>query len=121
LELAKISRLVQVRGISENANIFRNRILALSASADVQTPVELLIKLLLLGVECRQPLLKRSRATQQYERNASVNSRAGATPLPAASACLQVSSQFLIRGDRLRAKAEDNAGKVARNFPARLD
>jgi|SRR6266851_1934468 len=57
LGLAKISRLVQIRGISENANIFRNRILALSASADVQTPVELLITLVLLGVECRQPLL----------------------------------------------------------------
>jgi hypothetical protein len=120
LGLAKISRLVQVRGISENANIFRNRILALSASADVQTLVELLIELLLLGVECRQPLLIGSRATQQHERNEPA--AAGlATRLPAASACLQVSSQFLIRGDRLRAKAADNAGKVARNFPARLD
>jgi hypothetical protein len=57
LGLAKISRLVQVRGISENANTFRNRILAPSASTDVQTLVELLIELLLLGVECRQPLL----------------------------------------------------------------
>jgi hypothetical protein len=57
--LAKISRLVQVRGISENANIFRNRILAPSASADVQTLVELLIKLLLLGVECRQPAVEK--------------------------------------------------------------
>jgi len=34
----------QLRGISENANIFRNRILALSASADVQTLVELRMK-----------------------------------------------------------------------------
>jgi hypothetical protein len=57
LGLAKISKLVQVRGISENANTFHNRILAPSASTDVQTLVELLIKLLLLGVECRQPLL----------------------------------------------------------------
>ena len=54
---AEISRLVQVRGISENANTFRNRILAPSAATDVQTLVELLIKLLLLGIECRQPLL----------------------------------------------------------------
>jgi len=53
LGLAKISRLVQVRGISESANIFRNRILAPSASTDVQTLVELLIELLLLaGCEC---------------------------------------------------------------------
>jgi hypothetical protein len=34
----------QLRGISENANIFRNRILALSASTDVQTLVELRMK-----------------------------------------------------------------------------
>jgi hypothetical protein len=73
--LAQISTRVQVRGISENANTFQNRIsalsdaasaqpgplisprhqigiwnahFALSASADVQTLVELLIKLLLL-------------------------------------------------------------------------
>jgi len=66
LGLAKISRLVQVRGISAIANIFRNRILAPSASTDVQTLVELLIELLLLGVERRQPPLfnlLRSRAS----------------------------------------------------------
>jgi len=82
LELAKISRLVQVRGISENANIFRNRILAQSASADVETPVELLIELPLLGVECRQPLLKTSRATQQQERKQITRARWHVISLP---------------------------------------
>jgi hypothetical protein len=57
LGVAKISRLLQVCGISESAKIFRNRILAPSASTNVQTLVELLIELLLLGVEYRQPLL----------------------------------------------------------------
>jgi hypothetical protein len=87
----KSVRAFKSAGISENANTFQNSILhfpmrhprnrgrsfhratkigiwnahfAFSASTDVQTPVELLIKLLLLGVECGQPslfnLLRRS-------------------------------------------------------------
>jgi len=44
LGLAKTSRLVSTPRDFQNANIFRNRIPALSASADVQTLVELRMK-----------------------------------------------------------------------------